>query len=236
MERKILNRFNRMSNLGITMLYNMIDSLVEIYRLIPDSILFGSILLYFLTQNIAFGIFGIFIFETVLSHRLITSMFAQTVGSRSVTKENISCYSGFRTPQIDVSRILNHDQYPSYGVFSLTSIATYLLLATNEFSDTLQAMGPEWSSRKAVAYGLVTFVLLSFILTRTFVGCDTTGDVMMAIACAVVVGVIFYYINRQIFGIDAMNFLGLPYLVSKESQGSPIYVCGPTNTTKTTTT
>lgn len=205
----------------------MVDSVVEIYRLIPDSILFGSILLYFLTQNIAFGIFGVFIFEMVLSHRLITSMFAQTVGPRSITRENISCYAGFRTPQTDVSRILNHDQYPSYGVFSLTSIATYLLLATNEFSETLQAMGPDWSSRTVVAYSLVTFVLLSFIFTRIMVGCDTTGDVMIAIACAVVIGVLFYYVNRQIFGVDAMNFLGLPYLVSKESQGSPIYVCGP---------
>ena len=42
---------------------------------------------------------------------------------------------------------------------------------------------------------------------------------------AVIVGVIFFYINKAIFGVEAMNFLGLPYLVSKESEGSPIYVC-----------
>jgi hypothetical protein len=219
-----------MFDLFYTVKDNMIGSLVEIYRLIPDSILFGSILMYFLTQNIAFGIFGIFIFESVLSHRIITWMFSQATGSRSpITADNVKCYSGFRTPQIDVTRILNHDQYPSYGVFSLTSIATYLALATSEFSSTLKAMGPDWSSRSIVAYSLAAFVLLAFIAVRMSVGCDTLGDVMIAMGLAVTVGALFYYINRQLFGIEAMNFLGLPYLVSKESQGAPIYVCAPTN-------
>jgi hypothetical protein len=220
-----------MLDLFYTVNYNMIDSLVEIYRLIPDSILFGSILMYFLTQNIAFGIFGIFIFESVLSHRIISWMFSQATGSRSaITADYVKCYSGFRTPQIDVTRILNHDQYPSYGVFSLTSIATYLAIATSEFSSTLKAMGPDWSSRSLVAYFLIGFVLTMFISTRmNVIGCDTLGDVMIAVGLAVTVGALFYYINRQLFGVEAMNFLGLPYLVSKESQGAPIYVCAPTN-------
>jgi hypothetical protein len=49
----------------------VINTITEIHMLIPDSILFGSILMYFLTQNMSFGIFAIFIFETVISHRLI---------------------------------------------------------------------------------------------------------------------------------------------------------------------
>ena len=35
----------------------------------------------------------------------------------------------------------------------------------------------------------------------------------------------FYYVNKSVFGEESMNFLGLPYMVSKESQASPIYVC-----------
>jgi hypothetical protein len=204
---------------------NVIGSLTSIYQLIPDSILFGSILLYFLTQNMAFGVFGVFIFETVLSHRFISWMFSQSVGSRSLTQDKIKCYSGFKTPQFNATKIFDHDQYPPYGVFSLTSIGTYLLLATSEFTDTFVAMGPDWASRRFVAYGLISFVLLSYYFARFAVGCDSIGDMMISIGCALVVGSLFFYINKKLFGVEGMNFLGLPYLVSKESEGSPIYVC-----------
>jgi hypothetical protein len=205
----------------------VIRTVSEINQLMPDSILFGSLLLYFLTQNKAFGIFGIFIFETVLSHKLISWTSGQAVGpSRSV---DIQCRTGFKTPQFKPERMFSHDSYPSYGVFSITAIATYLGLATGEFSSTLDAMGPEWSSRKTVAYTFIGLMLFTFILARLW-SCDTIGEVIFAAALASITGVIFFYVNRAIFGAEAMNFLGLPYLVSKESQGSPIYVCAADTT------
>lgn len=205
----------------------VIKTVSEINQLMPDSILFGSLLLYFLTQNKAFGIFGIFIFETVLSHKLISWTSGQATGpSRSV---DIQCRSGFKTPQFKPERMFSHDSYPSYGVFSITAIATYLGLATGEFSSTLDAMGPEWSSRKTVAYTFIGLMLFTFIFARIW-SCDTISEVIFAAALASITGVIFFYVNRAIFGAEAMNFLGLPYLVSKESQGSPIYVCSADTT------
>jgi hypothetical protein len=120
--------------------------------------------------------------------------------------------------------MFSHDSYPSYGVYAITSIATYLGLATREFSNTLDAMGSEWSSRSTVAYTFIGLVLATFIGARIWT-CDSMGEVLMAFTMALVVSAIFFYINKAIFGEEAMNFLGLPYLVSKESQGSPIYVC-----------
>jgi hypothetical protein len=205
----------------------VIKTVNEINQLMPDSILFGSLLLYFLTQNKAFGIFGIFIFETVLSHKLISWTSGQAVGpSRSV---DIQCRTGFKTAQFKPERMFSHDSYPSYSVFSITAIATYLGLATGEFSSTLDAMGPEWSSRKTVAYTFIGLVLFTFIMARLW-SCDTIGEVIFAAALAAVTGVIFFYVNRAIFGEESMNFLGLPYLVSKESKGSPIYVCAASTT------
>ena len=209
----------------------VINTITEIHMLMPDSILFGSILMYFLTQNISFGIFAIFIFETVISHKLISWVSSQAVGpSRS---DDLPCRSGYKTPQFNTDRMFSHDPYPSYGTFSITAIGTYLALATSEFSNTLDAMGPEWASRKTVAYTFITLVLSTFISARLW-KCDTISEVAVAIAFAVVVGTIFFYINRAVFGEEAMNFLGLPYLVSKESQGSPIYVCSAETQDKTT--
>lgn len=200
----------------------VIQTINEIHSLIPDSILFGSILLYFLTQNIAFGIFAVFIFETVLSHKLISWMTTQTVGSsRSV---DIKCHAGYKTPRFDAQRMFSHEAYPSYSVFSITSIATYLAMAMNEFSSTLDTMGPEWSSRKTVAYVLTSIVLIAFILVRVY-ACETISEIAIAFILALISAMLFFYINKSIFGQEAMNFLGLPYLVNKENQGSPIYVC-----------
>jgi len=200
----------------------VIKAITEINMLIPDSILFGSLLMYFLTQNMAFGIFAIFIFETVVSHKLISWVSSQAVGpSRPV---DIQCRPGFKTPQFMPQQMFSHDTYPSYGVFSITSIATYLGLATSEFSSTLNAMGPEWASRSTVAYTFIGLVLAAFIAARLW-SCDSFGEIIMAFTMAIVVGAIFFSINKAIFGTESMNFLGLPYMVSKESQGSPIYVC-----------
>jgi len=199
-----------------------IEVISEIHKLIPDSILFGSLLMYFLTQNMAFGVFGIFIFETVLSHKLISWIASQTVGpSRS---NDLQCRAGYKTPQFTAQRMFSHDQYPSYAVFSITSIATYLGLSTKEFSSTLNAMGPEWQARSTVAYTFIGLMLSAFIGLRLW-NCDTTTDVLIAFSLAIITGFILFHINKAIFGEEAMNFLGLPYMVSKESQGAPIYVC-----------
>jgi hypothetical protein len=205
----------------------VIKTITEINMLMPDSILFGSLLMYFLTQNMAFGIFGIFIFETVLSHKLISWVSSQAAGSSR--SADIQCRVGYKTPQFNPARMFTHDSYPSYGVFAITSIATYLGLATKDFSKTLDAMGNEWSSRSTIAYTFIALVLATFIFARLW-SCDSLGEVLMAFTLALVSGSIFFYINKSIFGEEAMNFLGLPYLVSKEKEGSPIYVCSAEST------
>lgn len=202
----------------------IINPIAEIHALMPDSILFGSLLLYFLTQNIAFGIFAVFIFENVLSHRLISWIFSQSVGPSQ--PGTIGCRSGFKTARLEVDRIFNHDPYPSYGVFSITSIATYLGLATKEFTPTLDAMGSvDWSSRSIAAYVCIAIVVALFVIVRLLLCTDTMGEIVIAMVLAVLVGTVFFFVNKKLFGVEGMNFLGLPYLVSKEDTGAPIYVC-----------
>ena len=202
------------------------DSVAEIHRLIPDSLLFGSLFMYFLTHNFSFGVFAVFVFETTLSHRLIHWLIAQSVGvdPRSVP---VKCRAGYISDQFDAKRIFSHDPYPSYGVFSITAIATYLGLATKEFSETREAMGPQWQSRSIVAYVFITLLVLAFVLVRLFLSeCpDTFGEICLAAFAAILVGFAFYSFNKSVFGKEAMNFLGLPFMVSKGDKNDPIYVC-----------
>jgi len=208
----------------------VVGTIAEMYNLMPDSVLFGSLVLYFLTQNIAYGIFSAFIIELTISHRLIAWLVSQTVGSPD-TQKPIACRAGYKTPQMDVSRMFNHDPYPSYGIFSMVSMATYLGFATNEFSAVLTSMGENWKTRSTIAYTFMGLIVLTFILARLFLsGCDDTlGEIIMATGLAVMVGYLFFYLNKMIFGQESMNFLGLPVLSSKgtDCNGNPnnIYIC-----------
>lgn len=202
------------------------DAVVEIHKLMPDSLLFGSLLMYFLTHNFSFGVFAVFIFETTLSHRLLHWLIAQSSGVDPRPTET-RCRVGYTSDQFDARRIFSHDPYPSYGVFSITAIATYLGLATKEFSETREAMGPQWQSRSIVSYVFITLMVLAFVLVRLFFSnCgDTFGEICLAAFAAILIGFAFYTFNKSIFGKEAMNFLGLPFMVSKADKNDPIYVC-----------
>jgi hypothetical protein len=203
------------------------ESVVEITSLLPDSILFGSLVLYMLTQNVAFSIFAIFIFENVISHRVLSWFFVKTESVPSGSTKS-DCRAGFKSPQLSIDRIYDHGTYPSYGMFSITSIATYLSLATQEFSYTMDAMSktsPSWGSRPMVAYILTGLFVCSFFCYRWYTGCESTSELLYAIVLGMIIGIAFFWLNKAIFGIESMNFLGLPYLETKDSVGAPIYVC-----------
>ena len=208
----------------------MVRTVAEIYNLMPDSVLFGCFVLYFLTQNLAYGVFSAFIIELTLSHRLIAWMSVQMFGPPAIPKP-IACRAGYKTPQMDISRMFNHDPYPSYGIFSIVSMASYLGFATSASSTALESMGENWKTRSMIAYTFMGLIVGTFILTRIFLsGCDDTlGEIIIAAALAVIVGYLFFYINKSLFGMESMNFLGLPVLASKgaNSNGNPteIYVC-----------
>jgi|APFre7841882654_1041346.scaffolds.fasta_scaffold09021_5 hypothetical protein len=205
----------------------ILSPVIELYSLMPDSILFGSLLLYVITQNLSYGIFSFFIFETILSHRLLSWIMTQTFGpsSRTTTESNMKCRAGFKTPQLDVQRMFMHNQYPSYAIYSITSIGTYLGLSTYQFSDTFEAMGSEWTGRSKTAYFFISAVIATFILARLYSCEESISEMTIAFLFAIVFGFAFFKLNVLLFGEEAINFLGLPYLSEKAANGSPIYVC-----------
>lgn len=203
----------------------LLSPVIEIYSLIPDSILFGSIVLYAITQNLSYGIFSIFIIEVIASHKLLSWVMTQMFGPQPRSTDSIRCRAGFKTPQLGVDRIFMHDQYPSYAIFSMTSIATYLGLSTYEFSDTFAAMGSEWEGRSMSAYIFIGAVLLTLIMARMYACSENGSEISIAFLFAIIVGFIFFKLNVMLFDKEAINFLGLPYLSEKVATGTPIYVC-----------
>lgn len=216
------------SNTGA--LGGLMNSIAEIFSLVPDSVLFGAGLLYFLTQNVTYMVFAVFILETIMSHRLIAWFFEGSIGPSSRLSD-IKCRAGYKVPQMKYQRMFMHDPYPSYGIFSITAIGTYLGLATSEFADTMQEMSKspktDWAARPYVAYAFILLFILAFIGLRMNECKDNGPEVTIAVFLAIIVGWGFYRLNVSIFGKEGVNFLGLPYLVSKSEDGTPIYTCAP---------
>jgi hypothetical protein len=205
----------------------IVTATAQIHSLMPDSLLFGALVLFFLTHNLSFGVFAIFVFEVVLSHRFIGWIMAQSTGSSRSGTDDVACRQGFKTAQMAAARIFQHEPYPSYGVFSMAAMATYLGLATQEYAPIRKAMGAQWDSRGTAAVVCIGLLLFAFIMSRLYLSnCgDTAGEVMIALFTAAITGLLWFTVNKRIFGEEAMNFLGLPYLVSKNNKGDSIYVC-----------
>lgn len=213
---------------------SVFTSIDEIQRLIPDSIMFGSLFMYILTQNISFGVFALFLFESMISHRIIAWGFSQTVGD-SRSDIALKCRTGFRTPRFEIDRIFARNTYPSYGMYSITSIATYLGLSVGSFKTTMDSMGGDWGTRYPVAVAFIIALLFLFLIARYLRGCESLSELLIAGVFGAIIGLGFYFANSALFGKEGMNFLGLPYMVEKQKDGTPIYVCSTTTPQPDTT-
>lgn len=197
----------------------------EMQRLVPDSLLFGSFIMYFLSGNTTWGVLTLFLFETVvLAHTGIAAGFQAYQGFVGGQKD-VACRPGFRQPRFDLTRFFIRDRYPSVGLFTVGALATYMASTIGYFTDTLRAMGTEWQSRITVSYIFIALLLVLFVLIHSLSGCETMGEIITAIICGVVVGILLFYINFLIFGAEGINILGLPLLVDKSQTSTPIYVC-----------
>ena len=201
----------------------MADIILQLGGSIPESILFGTTVLYMITMNTAFGVFAIFILEMVLSHKLISWMFEGSVGPDTPTKP-IGCYAGYKLPRRVIDRMVAHHEYPSYGFFSITAIATYLGLSTHEFSDIMKNMGPQWMGRTTMAYLFIICVMILILVMRLSL-CEKPIELFYACVFGILCGGIFFKINKVFFNIEALNFLGLPTIDRKTKEGDAIYVC-----------
>jgi hypothetical protein len=213
---------SKANNTGSSIIGAITSSITQLHTQMPDSILFGTIFLYLITHNLAFGVFGVFIMEVILSHKLLGWILTQISGPSSATSE--ACRVGFRHLRLKIERLNLHNPYPSYGIFSITAMGTYLALATSAFSSTLSQMGTNWEWRAYIAYIFIALTILLLIIVRS-VACESLSEIGTAFVFALIAGLLFFTINRAIFGMESMNFLGLPFLVNKDDSGDALYIC-----------
>jgi hypothetical protein len=119
------------------------------------------------------------------------------------------------------------DKYPSVSVFFWGSLISYMLGANYSFSQVLNQMGLDWQPRTVFAIVGIILLTVLFIIGRMY-GCeDGVMEIGLALSLGLVAGILLYIVNLNVFGLESMNFNGLPIIVNKTEQGSSIYVCAP---------
>lgn len=204
---------------------------IELQRLFPDSVLFGSLVLFITTMNSVFGFFAIFLLEVFASHKLLSTIISKFVGpvvsGSSSGSDGGICFPGFRGSRKEVDRALRFNEYPSISLTTLSAMASYIMSSMIQFNDTLQTMGKEWNTRFAFSMIFIGIILLTVVMSRWYAGCESVSEIMIALAFGLFIGLLFFFLNKSLFGLESINFLGLPYVVDKSEKGSDIYVCAP---------
>lgn len=196
----------------------------EIQRLLPDSLLFGTLTMFILTGNTTWGVLLTFLVELLLSHSVLAAAFQAYQGPQKL-QGSLACRPGFRHPRFDFTRFFIRDRYPSVSTYALSAIASYFAMTIHYFSDTLRAMGSEWAARVTVAYIFTGLFVTSILGIRMLYGCESWTELILAVIFGALSAAFFFNINFAMFGPEGINILGLPLLVDKSSQGNSIYIC-----------
>jgi hypothetical protein len=196
----------------------------ELQRLLPDSLLFGTLTMFILTGNSTWGVLLTFLVELILSHGVLGAAFQAFQGPQKL-QGSLACRTGFRHPRFDFTRFFIRDRYPSAGVFSISAIAAYFAMTIHYFSDTLKAMGSDWAARTTVAYLFTALFVVALIGLRLLYACESGTEIAIAIGAGILAAILFFSVNFALFGPEGINILGLPLLVDKSREGSTIYIC-----------
>lgn len=213
----------------------IINTVQELHRLFPDSVLFGSLILYMITLATPFQVLAVFMAFVLAIHWLISFLIEKIHGKINTASSGPSAYiqsctPGFRVARKEIDRILRHSNYPSLSIMSLMSFATYMIGIMAQFADTLDTLGPEWKGRMIFALIFCILIPVAVILIRVFAnGCESMSEVALASLFGIITGTGLFFLMKALFGIEGINLLGLPYLVDKTEQGSDVYVCAPVN-------
>jgi len=207
------------------------DSVFEMGNLFPDSVLFGSLLMYIITQNVSLGVLSVFTLEMSLFHKVISFVYTKAIGppkpgaGGTKTVRELKCRPGYKAARLDYEAIFRADTPPSLPAFFWGGLVAYMAGSNASFAQVLESMGQTWWTRTAVSITGIILLTILFLVSRT--SCESFTEVIVAFVMGIVFGIIFYFINLNVFGLEGVNFNGLPLLQNKTDKGSAIYVCAP---------
>ena len=206
--------------------------IAEVFRLMPDGVLFGSAFFALLSQSYPMAIFVVTMLEASLVgsalQKLMTYMdLAHTLPS--LPEDMSKCYPSTFAPSLETLMTLNRDTlssaFPSFPIFFMSTAASYIVGAMWSMKRELEALGSEYAARFYIAIFVSALLLFATMTYRLAYGCDGAGILIVTLLLGLVLGGLLSYQNVYLLGRDSVNFAGIPLLVERTKDGKPLYVC-----------
>jgi hypothetical protein len=199
------------------------SSILKDFALIfPDSLVCGSFVFALITLSSVHGLLFISIIESLIALYGLQGIFSFLVGKSSVPKECISKFHSIVFQDIFSGVTTNN---PSYAIFVVSVVCSYLLTSLMYFKEELDVLDPSFSQQYNVTFVALGLLPLFYAIFRMFSSCDTVSGTFFGIVFGYLIGYLLSYQNSQLFGIDSLNFLGIPILRNKTVDNQPIYIC-----------
>lgn len=202
---------------------------------LPDLLIIGVGILALLLQNFPLLILLLTMLEILLIRFGLGMAIGYTNPGLSYGTEKLR--TGIRTPIMETlfAKLGNANEiiFPNGTLFITGATLIYCVMALFYNYDVFSELdsagnGGDWSVRPWIGLSIVATGLISYSAYRMIKGNESWGSLAITILLAVLTGTLLVYQNTNIFGAEAVNFLGVPYLDSLLSSGGPITVCAPT--------
>lgn len=206
--------------------------LSEIFRLMPDSILFGSFFFALMSQSYPMAMFVVSMLEASLVglalNKLVTYMdFARTLPS--ITEDPGKCFPSTFAPSLESVMTLSRDglssAFPSFPILFMSTASAYIVGSVWSQQQELQALGPEYAARFYIAVAVTGLLLFATMTYRLAYMCDGVGILIVTAIIGFCLGGLLIYQNNYLLGRDSTNFSGIPLLKERTKDGKPLYVC-----------
>lgn len=204
----------------------------EFFRLLPDSILFGSAFFAMMSQSFPMAMFVASMLETSVIaiglQKLLTYMdIARTLPT--ISDDPSKCFPSTFAPSLETLLTFNRESiasaFPSFPIFFMSTASSYVVGSVWSQQKELEALGPEYAARFYIAVAVTTLLLFATITYRLAYACEGAGILIVTTLLGLVLGGLLIHQNNYLFGRDATNLSGIPLLIERTKEGKPLYVC-----------
>jgi len=205
---------------------------LESLRLLPDSIVLGTMILAALSMCKSYGVMVFTMIEVMLVQRFISNIVGgiSPIGSGPDAMHEV-CQPGFNFPNAMrislIEKIGIPSFFPSPVMFFLSSIISYMISSMNEFSREIKALGGDLATRTTIGVVMGSLLMLLMLSFRYSYGCESFGTLLTSMIFGGLFGFVVLYQNKALFGRDGINILNLPMIQTSEERGKPMFVCAP---------
>ena len=209
----------------------------SVFDSLPDILLIGVGILALLLQNFPLLI----LLVTMLEIMLIRFGIGMAVGfmNPSTAYGTEKMRTGLRTPILEtlIAKLGNANEvlFPNGTFFITGATLIYMVMSLfynydvfSELDSSRSSGGGDWSARPWIGLSLTLAGMIGYAAYRMMNTNESWGYLAITMLLAIFTGIVLVYQNTTLFGPEAVNFLGIPYLDSLLSTGAPITVCAAT--------